>query len=80
MDIYKEILTEALSRKKAKISFENLRTESPSKIVEQACYQTILRIRGVLDNGDLDDFECVERIVCLLQAIGADGGSRHDFG
>lgn len=80
MSEYKDILVEALSKRKSKISFDNLRTESLNEIVELTCYKTIKRIRKILDNDKLDDFECIERIVKLLEGIGLDGGSRHDFG
>ena len=35
-----------------------------------------------LPPGSLDDAECfqrIEEIVCAYEAIGSDGGSRHDF-
>ena len=80
MDLYKSILIEILSRKKVKVSFENLKTENVNDIIENTSYKTIERIRKVLDNDELEDFECIERIVKLLEEIGYDGGSRHDFG
>ncbi|MDR3278034.1 MAG: hypothetical protein LBT12_04610 [Oscillospiraceae bacterium] len=80
MDLYREILVEALSKQKMQIIFENLKSESPNEIVEQTCYKAIQKIRKVLDNTELDDFECIEQIVKLLEAVGTDGGSRHDFG
>ena len=79
MDLYKDILIETLSKYNAKITFENIKTESPNEIVEKTCYKTLQRIRRVLDNDSLDDFECIERIVKLLENIGSDGMSRHDF-
>ncbi len=38
------------------------------------------KIRGILADGALDDFECVERIVQVMEGLGADCGDRHDFG
>lgn len=80
LNLYKDILIELLSKQKIMIGFDNLKTENPKEIVETVCYKTIQKIREVLDNDELNDFECIERIVSLLEEIGSDGGSRHDFG
>ncbi len=81
MDLYRDILLQALTHKgKLKITFEGISIENPDRVVEDICYKTLQRIRDILDNDALDDFECVERIVKLLEGIGSDGGSRHDFG
>ena len=79
MDLYKDIIAEVLSKKKVRIRFENLEIRNPNEIVEMVCYKTIQRIRKVLSNDELNDFECVERIVKLIEEIDSDGGLRHDF-
>ncbi len=53
------------------------------KIVEMKCYQVLEEIRKVLDDETLDDPECfhkIEKIVCIFEEIGSNGGCRHDFG
>lgn len=53
------------------------------KIVEMKCYQALEEIKKVLDDETLDDPECfhkIEKIVCIFEEIGSNGGSRHDFG
>lgn len=53
------------------------------KIVEMKCYQALEEIRKVLDDETLDDPECfhkIEKIVCIFEEIGSNGGCRHDFG
>lgn len=79
MDFYTGILAKALSRHGMKVTFENLEIKDPDDIVENTCRAALEQIREILDNDEFDDFECVERIVCLLQDIGSDGGFRHDF-
>ena len=37
-------------------------------------------IQAVLKNSELDDFEAMEEIVCILNRYGWNTGSRHDFG
>ena len=53
------------------------------KIVEMKCYQALEEIKKDLDDETLDDPECfhkIEKIVCIFEEMGSDGGSRHDFG
>ena len=38
------------------------------------------RIREILADNALTDFECVEKIVIVMESLGLDGGDRHDFG
>ncbi len=82
MDLYKEILTEILSKEKVTVRFENIDIK-PSEIIELSCYQALQKIRAILDNDTLEDNECflkIEEIICLFERLGSDGGSRHDFG
>ena len=53
------------------------------KILESECYKALLKIKQILDDDNLEDKECfdkIEEIVCVLESIGSNGGSRHDFG
>jgi len=81
MDVYKDILVEMLSRSKCKVKVEfgNLKLTSADVMVEMTCYHAIKRIREILNDNSLDDFQCIEEIVLMLENIGTDGGSRHDF-
>ena len=47
---------------------------------QTVCCTTLAAIRQVLNDHTLSDFECIEKIVCLLEDIGSNGGIRHDFG
>ena len=82
MDLYKEILIHALSNGEITIKFPNEVTDI-EKIIEGACYSTLCKIKAILDDDNLDDTECFERIeeiVCAFEEIGSNGGFRHDFG
>lgn len=50
-----------------------------AEIVNLKALETLQKIKTVLENDRLSDFECVEEIVCIFQNIGSDGGNRHDF-
>lgn len=55
-------------------------SERIEKIVSDVCFQTLNNIHDILDDDNLSDFDCIEKIVCELEKIDFDGGSRHDFG
>ena len=43
-------------------------------------YKAFVEIRMILENDELDDFQCVEAIVRVYENLGLDCGGRHDFG
>lgn len=52
-------------------------------IVQDRCYQALCRIKAILEDDGLDDPECfrrIEGIVMVLEDLGSDAGTRHDFG
>lgn len=51
-----------------------------SKIIDLKSFQTLQKIKTVIENDSLSDFECIERIVRIFEEIGSGGGNRHDFG
>lgn len=82
MELSFEILAHFLSQKNAQIIFPQLQLNA-TEIIELQCYQTLRRIQEIVRDDTLEDAECFERIesiVCELEAIGSDGGCRHDFG
>lgn len=55
----------------------------PTAILQDRCYQALCQIREILQDDTLEDPECfykIEEIVCVLEDLGLDGGSSHDFG
>ena len=55
-------------------------SETIERIVSDICFQTLNNIHDILDDDSLSDFDCIEKIVCALDAIDFNGGCRHDFG
>lgn len=77
MEEYQSILVETIARE----VIPSLEIDS-AKLVEMKCYQTILKIRHILEDESLDDPECFERIeeiVSAMDQLGVGGGGRHDF-
>ena len=82
MNLYQEILADILSREEIRIEFPNL-THPVAELVEMRSYQTLNRIKEILENDELDDPDCfrkIEEIVCAFEHIGSGSGNRHDFG
>ena len=50
-----------------------------AKIIELKSLQALEKIKTVIEDDSLSDFECVERIVRIFENIGSNGGNRHDF-
>ena len=78
MELYKEILVKLLEKEKINISFSGLKLDSDD-MVEMQSYKALKKIKNVIENDSLSDFECVEEVVCILENIGSSGGNRHDF-
>lgn len=82
MELYKEILAHYLSRENTQVVFPNLHLNA-KEIVELQCYQSLRKIKAIIEDDTLTDDACfsrIEEIVCILEEIGSSGGNRHDFG
>jgi len=76
--LYQEILVAHF--KKELVS--QLSPNEITEIIHDTCYQTLQKIKAVIEDDELSDTECfmkIEQIICLLEEIGSDGGNRHDF-
>ena len=81
MDLYKEILAQALTYGEVKISFPEGNCDL-AKLVESESYQALQKIKAVIQDESLTDSECfmkIEEIVNVLESVGSSGGFRHDF-
>lgn len=82
MELYREILANMLASQEVQVTFPGLSLDA-TQIVEGVCYQTLLRIKAIIEDDSLEDSECfdkIEEIVCAFEEIGSSGGVRHDFG
>jgi len=80
-----EILYKQLKKKITKdiAKMKSASSIDATKILSSTCYNALVAIRAVLNDHTLNDAECfwkIEDIVTIYEAIGSDGGSRHDFG
>jgi len=79
MELYKEILSKVFEKEEIQITFPNFEMDT-TEILESQSYQALQKIKAVIEDDSLSDFECVENIVRIFEEIGSDGGNRHDFG
>lgn len=80
MELYKELLLHLLREEGVQTSINSL---DLNVLLESTCYQALCRIKEVLEDDTLEDQECfmkIEEIVCVLERIGSNGGTRHDYG
>lgn len=81
MNLSREILAHYLAQQYAEILFPNLQMNA-KEIIELQCYQTLQKIQQIIQDNRIDDEECfirIEEIVCALEDIGINCGSRHNF-
>ena len=79
MQLLKEIIVGILEKEEINIVFPNLNI-SLAESVEMQSYQTLKKIKAIIDDDSLSDFDCIDGIVRVFESIGSDGGIRHDFG
>ena len=82
MALYEELLCKMLAQKQMQVTFPNLHFDL-NALLESQCYQALCRIKSIIEDVNLSDetcFEKIEEIVCLFEELGSNGGDRHDFG
>ena len=81
MNLYQEILCQLLKSETVEVNFPNI--PAMVNLVELKCYAALQEIKNVLEDDTLSDKECfckIEEIVRVLESLGSNAGSRHDFG
>ena len=79
MSILQQLVIQILSREACTVEWKGWDMEQLAQRINHDCLGALGGIRAVLDNDQLSDSECIEEIVCILEGIGSNGGSRHDF-
>lgn len=82
MELYKELLIEILKHDVARVEFPHVKTDA-AEIIDSVSYRALEKIKEIIEDEQLGDKECfekIEKIVQLFESIGSSGGTRHDFG
>ncbi|MCL2408303.1 MAG: hypothetical protein FWC96_01635 [Oscillospiraceae bacterium] len=77
MSLHKEIISREIG--KMMIDLLDKGAIDYSQIVEQESLAVLERIKAVIADSSLSDFDCVEQIVRVFEEIGSSCGTRHDF-
>ncbi|MGM9677279.1 MAG: hypothetical protein ACI3XW_06700 [Butyricicoccus sp.] len=80
MELYQEILIRLISERKIEVHFPMI---DLNELIESRCYQTLKQIKMIIEDDSYNDEECfikIEKIICEFEALGSNGGFRHDFG
>ena len=78
MEFISQLLAQAIQNTKLSFCIENL--DLLAQMLQHTCLIALDEIRAIILDETLDDFTCVEKIICIFERIGSDGGDRHDFG
>lgn len=79
MDLYKEILIGILQKEELIVEFKNAHFNI-EKAFNEKCFELLAKIKAVIENDSLSDFECIEEVVCLFEEHSIAIEYRHDFG
>ncbi|MBQ9744542.1 MAG: hypothetical protein IJW19_05395 [Clostridia bacterium] len=76
MELWEEILLHALK------NCNKTKRKRLEKVISSKCYFALKSIKSIISDSSLNDRECflkIEEIICVLEGIGSNGGSRHDY-
>ena len=82
MELYRDMLCRILETEDFEILLPkwNMKVE---EMMEMKCYQALQAIKRILEEDELDDEECfdrIEKIISVFEALGSGIYDRHDFG
>ena len=81
MELFKELLKEILYEEEKVIRIEfDISEKKILKAIDSKCFEALAKIKRIIQNEMLSDFEAIEEIVSLFENMNIDFGERHDFG
>jgi hypothetical protein len=81
MELYAEILAKALEGGSVKVEFP-VGTPRVETLVEMRSYAALKQIKEIIEDESLEDPACfikMEEVIAVFEALGSNGGNRHDF-
>ena len=79
MSFTQDMLIKLFSEYSMTISITGLEPERIAEIALSRATKALTKIQTILANDAFSDFDCIEAIVRVMEELGSDGGSRHDF-
>lgn len=82
MELYRDMLCRILETEEFEILLPkwNMKVE---EMMEMKCYQALQAIKRILEEDELEDEECfdrIEKIISVFETLGSGIYDRHDFG
>ncbi len=77
MNLMQAIFSKAVSENKVYVNIDI--NKELEKIANNMLYRALENIHDILGDDTLSDFDCIEKIVCVLEDMDFNGGGRHDF-
>ena len=82
MELYRDMLCRILETEEFEILLPkwNMQVE---EMMEMKCYQALQAIKRILEEDELEDEECfdrIEKIISVFETLGSGIYDRHDFG
>lgn len=78
MELLNEILVGILKREGIHSSLQDLATIT-TEVLDSECCRALGRIKMILEDKSLTDFDCIEEIVSVFEELGSGCSFRHDY-
>ena len=82
MELYRDILYRILESEEFEILLPKWKM-NVEEMMGLKCYQALQEIKRILEEDELDDEECfnrIEKIISVFEKLGSGINERHDFG
>ena len=82
MELYRDMLCRILETEEFEILLPNWNMKV-EEMMEMKCYQALQAIKRILEEDELEDEECfdrIEKIISVFETLGSGIYDRHDFG
>lgn len=78
MEFFRQFLCDILSNENVNITITGLDIQQLRPIIQDRCFSAVQYIHMLINDDELDDFACIEKITLLLEEMGC-SCNRHDF-
>ena len=81
MNLYKDMLVQLLSSHDVIVLFPDFKG-NVNELIEMKCFQALRKIKAILEDESLEDADCfmkIEEVLCVLESLGSNGGTRHSL-
>ena len=79
--LYPELYRELIAKELGKMMLNTLdgAQVNCAEIVADVSYQALQKIKAVIEDDSLSEFDCIGQIVSIFEELGTGGGARHNW-